>query len=167
VHERPYIASRHIPHGNEQHPIRIACLEDRDDVRIVHGRRRPGFTNETVPECLIRRQRGREDLERHLPLKPLILGSEDNRHSSPANLLLQAVPGDMRTGGEAGQEPGGTGSLITHHAPRTRTGPPGSPASGMEEYGSTKLATSHPLVVTRPRTRTDYLGRKPLKLAQQ
>ena len=62
VHERPHITARHIAHRDEQYSIRITCFEHRDDMRIIHCRRRPGFTNETVPECLIRRQRGREDL---------------------------------------------------------------------------------------------------------
>jgi hypothetical protein len=55
-----------------------------------------------MPECLIRRQRRREDLQGYLPLKPFILSPEHNRHASLADLLLQAVPGDPRTGGEAG-----------------------------------------------------------------
>ena len=57
VHQRPYITAGHIPHRDEQHPIRIAGFEHRDDVLVIHCRRRPGFTNEAVPECLIGRQR--------------------------------------------------------------------------------------------------------------
>ncbi len=52
------------PHRDEQHPVRIARLEDRDDMRVIDGRRGPGLTNEAVPERVIRRQRGREDLDR-------------------------------------------------------------------------------------------------------
>jgi hypothetical protein len=117
----PRIAARHIPHRDEQHPVRIAGFEHRNDVRIIHGRRTPGFTNEAVPECLIRRQRRREDLERYLPLEPLILGPEYNRHSSLADLLFQTVPRDPGTDGEAGQEPEGPRPLIAHHASSTRT----------------------------------------------
>ena len=120
VHERPHITARHVPHGDEQHPVRIACFEYRDDVRIIHRGRRPGFPDETVPERLVRRHRGREDLERDLPSKPAILGSEHDRHSASADLLLQPVSGDPRTSGEAGQEPGGFRSLVAHHTSRTR-----------------------------------------------
>ena len=120
VHQRPHVTAGHVSHRDEQDPIRIACFEHRDDVRIIHRRRRPGFTNETVPERLVRRHRGREDLERYLPVKPVILGPEHDRHSALADLLLQPVPGDPRTDGEAGQEPGGLRSLIAHHTSRTR-----------------------------------------------
>ena len=120
THQRPCIAAGHISHGDEQHTVRISGFEHRDDVRIVHGRRGPGLTDEAVPECLIRRQARRENLERYLPVEPLILGSEYNRHSAAANLLLQSVSGDLRTGRETDQEPYGSGSLIAHHASRTR-----------------------------------------------
>ena len=50
VHERPHIAARHIPHRDEQHAIRIASFEYRDNVRVIDGRRGSRFMNETVPE---------------------------------------------------------------------------------------------------------------------
>ena len=119
----PCITARHVPHRDEQDPIRIAGFVHGDDVRIIHGRRRPGFADEAVPECLVRGQRGREDLQRYLPLKPLVLGAEYHRHPALADLLLQAVAGDARTGREAGEKPKGSGPLIAHRPSRTREPP--------------------------------------------
>ena len=53
-----------------------------------------------MPETLVRRQRRREDLERYLPVKPLVLGAENHRHSAPADLLLQPVQTRGRTSGK-------------------------------------------------------------------
>src|SRR5579871_6424965 len=71
-----------------------------------------------MPEILVRRQRRREHLERYLPVEPLVLGAEDHRHSAPADLLLQPVPGNPRAGGETGQEPGRSRALNAHHVSR-------------------------------------------------
>ncbi len=90
-------------------------------MRIIHGRRRAGLANETAPEFFIGGQRRRENLERYLPLESLIPGPEYDRHAALADLLFQAVPGNSRTGGEAGHEPaGGSGLAITHHPSRPR-----------------------------------------------
>ena len=88
-------------------------------MRIIHGRRRPGLTNETLPERLIGRQCRREDLQRYLPLKPLILGPEHNRHPALADLLLQTVTGHLRTNGETRKKTS-SGHLSAHQASRTR-----------------------------------------------
>jgi hypothetical protein len=114
-------------------PIRVTSLEHRNDVRIVRRGCGAGFKDETVPECLVRCQGRREDFQRHLALKPLILGPEYNGHSAPANLLLKPVSGDPRTGGEAAHEPGSAGAPITHRVSSTGQpvvpGPPEAPAA--------------------------------------
>jgi hypothetical protein len=116
--QRPRITARHVPHRDEQDPVRVAGFVDRDDVRIIHGRRRPGLADEAVPERLARGQRGREDLERYLPLEPLVLGAEYHRHPALADLLLQAVDADPRTYREAGEEAEGSRLLIAHRPSR-------------------------------------------------
>src|SRR5271170_1720921 len=68
-----------------------------------------------MPEILVRPQRRREHLERYLPVEPLVLAAENYRHSAPADLLLQPVPGDPRADGETGQEPGHSRALNAHH----------------------------------------------------
>src|ERR1035438_7020895 len=88
-------------------------------MRIIHCRRGPGLAYETLPECLIGRQCWREDLEPYLPLKPLILGPEHNCHPALADLLLQAVTGNLRADGETGKKTSSR-HLIAHQASRTR-----------------------------------------------
>src|SRR5208337_4764537 len=141
VYQRPRITAWHVPYCDEQHPVRIAGLEHRDDVRIIHRRRRPGLADETMPEGLIRRQCRSQDLERYRPLKPHIQSAEHNRHPALADLLLQTVPGDPRTSRQAGQEPEGSGLLIAHHTSRTRKpSSASSPPSGIA--GADRSATS-------------------------
>jgi hypothetical protein len=72
---------------------------------MIHGGRGTGLAYEAVPERLIGSQRGRENLQRHLPPEPLILGQEHDGHSPVADLLSQAVPGDPRTGRKSTREP--------------------------------------------------------------
>jgi hypothetical protein len=118
AHQRPRVAARHISHGDEQHAVRVARFVHRDDVRVIHSRGRAGLTDKTVAEFVIRRQRGRKDLERYLPWQPLILGPEYHRRSAVAYLLLQAITGDSRAGREIGQEPDGSRLFIAHRGPR-------------------------------------------------
>ena len=84
-------------------------------------------------------QRGREDLERYLPVKPLVLGAEYHRHPALADLLLQAVPGDPRTGGEAGEKPDGSG-------PSSPIAPPGHaspPFLAVEPVSDGRVTSQH------------------------
>ena len=78
-----------------------------------------------MPEILVRRQSRREDLERYLPVKTLVLGAENHRHSAPADLLLQPIPGDpARARNRAGTRPlSGPSPPIA--APVTAIGTPG------------------------------------------
>ena len=131
--ERVHVAAWHVAHRDEQHPIRLTSLEHRDDVRIVHRGRGPRFEDEAVPERLVRRQGRREDLQSYLPLEPLVLGPEYNRHSAPADLLTEAVSGDPRTGKEAVHEPDSAGVPVTHRA--SSTGHPVAPAPSKRPPG--------------------------------
>src|SRR5580700_1146971 len=114
-----------------------------------------------MPEILVRHQRRREHLERHLPVEPLVLGAENHRHSAPADLLLEPVPGDPRADGETGQEPGPSRALNAHHVspagrplsaflwPWTRPEliPDGQAGAGeMEQFALTKPIPSHAVV---------------------
>ena len=136
AHQRSRVAARHISHGDEQHAICFARFVHRDNVRVIHRGGGPGFTDETVPEFIIRRQRGRKDLECYLPRQPLILGPEYHRGSAVAYLFFQAIPGDPRTGGEIGQEPDGSRLLIAHRGPRN--GRPGSRQAVLTKAGKSR-----------------------------
>jgi hypothetical protein len=55
---------------------RLAGLEHGDDMRIIDRRSRSRLAQEPAPDQLVRRQGRREDLQRHLPVKPLISRAE-------------------------------------------------------------------------------------------
>jgi len=48
----------HVPHGDEQQPVRFARLVDRDDVGMVDARSHLGFANEAGAEPLVAGQSG-------------------------------------------------------------------------------------------------------------
>ena len=88
----PQVTARHEPHRDEQRAVGLAGLVDRDDVRVIDRGRRPGLGDEPAPERRVRRQRRREDLQRHQPAQPLVAGPEHHRHPARADLGLQPVP---------------------------------------------------------------------------
>jgi hypothetical protein len=49
------IRSRHVAHGDEEHPAFFAGLIDRNDVRVVDRSCQMGLTDESVTEPLISR----------------------------------------------------------------------------------------------------------------
>jgi hypothetical protein len=65
MQQRADITPAYKPHRDEQHAAGLAGLVDRDDVRVVHGRRHPRLADEPLPERLIRSQRRGHDLQRH------------------------------------------------------------------------------------------------------
>ena len=50
AHQCSGVTARHVPHGQEQHPIRFPRIKHRDDVRMIHCGRGPGFPDEPAPE---------------------------------------------------------------------------------------------------------------------
>ncbi len=103
-HQGAHIAARHIPHRDEQHPARLAGLEHRDDMRVIHRRSRPRLPQEPLPELRIGRQRRRQNLQRHQPAQPLIARPEHHRHPALADLLLQQIPRHPRARAKPGQQ---------------------------------------------------------------
>jgi hypothetical protein len=86
-------------------------------VRIIRCGSRSRLANKTVPKSLIRCQRRRENLERYLPLKPLVRSTEYDGHSSLADLLLQAVSGYPRASRETAGKPCSV-PLVSHRGSR-------------------------------------------------
>ncbi len=97
------VTARHEPHRDVQHPARLAGVVHRDDVRVIHRRRRPRLGDEPPPELLVHRHRRREDLQRHQAAQPLIAGPEDHREPACPDLRLQPVPRQQRARPEPGQ----------------------------------------------------------------
>src|SRR5258707_15742141 len=99
--EGPHIAAAHPPHRDEQHTARLAGLEDRDDVRVVHRRCGARLPDETLPERLVGSQGRSQDLERDRAIQAFVVRAEHHGHAALADLLFQQIAGDPRTGREA------------------------------------------------------------------
>ena len=123
VQQRVGIPAGHVPHGDEEHPVRLARREHRDDVRIIDGRRRSRLTDEAPLKRRIARQRRRENLQRDQPAEPFITGPEHDRHPALADPFLEPVTRNARACREADDEAAGRSRIITtHHAsPPLRT----------------------------------------------
>ena len=113
VQQRPHVPALHVTHRDEQDTGGLTGLEDRDDVRVVDGRGRSRLTDEPLPERIVAGQLGRQDLQRHPPFQPGVVGAEDNSHPAAANLLLEPVAGYPRARSEPARCRGG---LVTHRA---------------------------------------------------
>jgi GMP synthase PP-ATPase subunit len=128
--------------GDEVHARRVANVMDRDDVRMVQRRRRPGFTDEPGLAVLVVGDVGRQDFQRdaaaeadvlseiHLAHTALAEGTENLVVSEPCALVQThgvRITGPARVsdrasgwGGPSGT-PGATGSLVAAVMRHSRT----------------------------------------------
>ena len=131
LHVRPL----HEAHRDEQHPVGLAGLEDRDDVGMVDRGRGARFPDEPLPERLVPGQFGRQHLDRDLALQPGVVGAVDHGHATPADLLVQPVPG--QAGSDAG--PAKCRGLVSHRGPlptRAEAQAPGVPLVTVITWGT-------------------------------
>jgi hypothetical protein len=63
IDQAAHVAALHVSHRDEQHAVALARSEDRNDVRVVDGRRRPGLADEALAERIVQGERGGEQLE--------------------------------------------------------------------------------------------------------
>jgi hypothetical protein len=92
VQHPPQVPALHEPHRDEQRAFGLAGLVDRDDVRVIDRRRRPGLGDEPAPERRVCGQCRGEDLQGHQPAQPLVAGTEHQPHPAHPDLGLQPVP---------------------------------------------------------------------------
>src|SRR6266516_3658708 len=67
---------------------------------MVDGGRRPRLADEPLPERLVAGDLWRQDLERHPPVQPDVVGAVDDRHAAPADVLGQPVTCYLRASRE-------------------------------------------------------------------
>jgi hypothetical protein len=85
----------HVPHGDEERAVRLACVVDRDDGRMVQRGGEPRLAHEPLPEGFVVRELRREDLEGHADAEPRVLGPVDDAHATAAQERLDAVTGEL------------------------------------------------------------------------
>ena len=88
-------------HDHESVGAVAALVEDRDDVRMYHGRRAPRLIREALAERLV--GTGTQDLDRHIAVEALVASLPDLARAAFVDAFVQAVP--------AGEEPALRGVL--------------------------------------------------------
>jgi hypothetical protein len=89
-----------VAHRNEDAPVGLARLVDRDDVRVVERGRELRLGQQPLAEALVLGEARREQLERHLPLQPPILGELDDPHAAATEHVLDPVAQKLGTNGQ-------------------------------------------------------------------
>ena len=98
VKQRPKIRALHEPHRDEQVSARGACFVDRDHVGVIERGGEPRLADESLAEPLVIGQLRSQDLQRDLPLEPVVLGQVDHAHAAATQGADDAVAGDLRAG---------------------------------------------------------------------
>ena len=99
--ERAQVGPVDVPHRDVEQTVGVAavdlaCVVDRDDVRVVEPRRALRLSHEPLPEARVVRQRRRQHLEGHLAAEAHVLGEIDDAHAAAAEQGLHPVPGQHR-----------------------------------------------------------------------
>ena len=87
-------------------------VEDAADVAMAQGRRRPRLAQEARDGPGVARERGREELDRHAPAEPRVLGLVDGAHTPASDGCEDAVVRDEPVSG--GTPASGSGCAAAH-----------------------------------------------------
>ena len=99
----PEIAAFHVAHGDEEHTFGLAGLVDGDHVRVVDRGGEARLAQEPLPEGVIGRQFGSEQLERHLALERSVVCQVHDPHPAAAQQCLDPVAGQHRANPRVGR----------------------------------------------------------------
>ena len=80
-------------HGNEIIAVVGGNVINRDDVRMVQRRSRPGFLHKALPAFRVAHLVGRQQLQRDRPVQVRVERLVDDAHATFAELLLNLVVG--------------------------------------------------------------------------
>jgi hypothetical protein len=81
-------------HRHVGEPVLLAEVVDGDDVRVVEPRRRLRLVPEALPEVGVGGERGRDRLDRHVPVEQRVVGPVHLAHRTLADLLDDTVLAD-------------------------------------------------------------------------
>ncbi len=90
----PFLQCRpvNVRHGDVRTAALLPRLVERAHVRVVERGGRLRFAQEPRAGHRVRRERRREELERHEPLQPDILGLIDHAHAAAAEQAHDPIP---------------------------------------------------------------------------
>jgi hypothetical protein len=86
IEQFAHVAAWHVAHRDEQDTVGLTRLEDGDDVRVVNGGRGPGLTDEALPERVVEREPGCEDLQSDVAVQADVESTVDDGHPAPASM---------------------------------------------------------------------------------
>ena len=86
------------PHGDEQDPVGLACLVDRDDVRMVESALGDALAAEALPERDVLAEGGGDQFERDGAFERQLGCLEHHPHAPLAEAPLQSVAADHAPG---------------------------------------------------------------------
>ncbi len=90
------------PHREEEHPVGLARVVDRQDVRVFQGRGEPRLAQEPLPEVLVVGELRRQDLQRDPAPEVDVFRQIDDALAAAAQHRLDAVVAEERSGSEVG-----------------------------------------------------------------
>ena len=95
IEQRLEIAALDVTHGEVEEPLCLPGFVDRDHLGLLERGREPRLTQEALTEALVFGELGRDELERHTPLEPGILGKVDDAHAASPEPGLEPVAGKL------------------------------------------------------------------------
>ena len=103
--QRRQIGAPHVAHRDEEMPVDLAGLIDRDDPGVIDRRRQPRLRQEPCAKPCVLREMPGQQLERHVATQPHVQRPIDDAHPAAAQKRLQAVTPQLRpdTGNRHGQ----------------------------------------------------------------
>ena len=88
-----------VAHGDEEPPVFLAGLVDRDHVRVVETRRKTRLTQHAIAEALILGEAPEQQLQCDRPLELLVASAIHLAHPATAEQFLDGVSSHPLTGG--------------------------------------------------------------------
>jgi hypothetical protein len=101
-HQRSQVIPGDVAHSDVRDPVLVARVEDRDDVRVVDGRRELGFPEEALARRSVFGESRRDDLEGDRPVERQLGRAVDDAHPSPSRDRVDPVLGEHRARSEIG-----------------------------------------------------------------
>ena len=91
----PEVGPVHVAHRDVRHPVEVAGVVDRDDVRMVDRGDRLRLADEPLLEVVAAAELGREGLQGGLALEQHMFGLVDEAHAAASEQAGDPVPGEL------------------------------------------------------------------------
>ena len=89
--QRVEVGPDDVAHRQEELPLGLAGLVDREDARVVETRRQPGFALEAFAERLVVGELRRDEFERDRSLEAELGGAVDHAHPAARDECIDPV----------------------------------------------------------------------------